>query len=352
MGLPKIEIEFKAKATTAISRSKNGIVAVILRDSTKTGDEFTSYSYNDETEIVKAHLTTKNLDILNKAFLGAPKRVLVERIGDGDTYDDALARLKNKKWNWLAIPSLTEDEVEDVANWIIAQRAAKKTFKAVLPNYEADNEGIVNFATDGIIAGTKSYTTAEYCVRIAGLLAGMSLTDSATYKVLSEVSGITESTTPDDDIDNGKFILVNDGENIKVGRAVTSLTTVSDSKTEDMKKIKIVEGMDLIRDDIKTSFENNYIGENNSYDNKMLFVAAVNQYFNELVNQGVLYDEGENSADIDIEAQKAWLSEKYDISEWSDAQIRQAKTGSQMFMMANVAFADAVEDLKFGISME
>ena len=119
-----------------------------------------------------------------------------------------------------------------------------------------------------------------------------------------------------------------------------------------MKKIKIVEGMDLIRDDIKTSFENNYIGENNSYDNKMLFVAAVNQYFNELVNQGVLYDEGENSADIDIEAQKAWLSEKYDISEWSDAQIRQAKTGSQMFMMANVAFADAVEDLKFGISME
>ena len=36
MGLPEILIEFKAKAETAVKRSENGIVALILRDDTKS----------------------------------------------------------------------------------------------------------------------------------------------------------------------------------------------------------------------------------------------------------------------------------------------------------------------------
>ncbi|MFR5208769.1 MAG: hypothetical protein ACLTG2_04455 [Clostridia bacterium] len=46
MGLPEILIEFKTKAQTAVTRSQNGIVAVILEDSTKVGDENLSYTYN------------------------------------------------------------------------------------------------------------------------------------------------------------------------------------------------------------------------------------------------------------------------------------------------------------------
>ena len=79
MGLPEILIEFKTKAQTAVTRSQNGIVAVILEDSTKVGDENLSYTYNYEADIVKSDWTTANLDYLNKIFLGKPKRVLVER---------------------------------------------------------------------------------------------------------------------------------------------------------------------------------------------------------------------------------------------------------------------------------
>ena len=35
MGLPEINIVFQSKAETAIKRSANGIVALILRDATK-----------------------------------------------------------------------------------------------------------------------------------------------------------------------------------------------------------------------------------------------------------------------------------------------------------------------------
>ncbi len=53
MGLPEINIVFQSKAETAIKRSANGIVALILRDATK-GD-ITSYSYTNESEVVKSH---------------------------------------------------------------------------------------------------------------------------------------------------------------------------------------------------------------------------------------------------------------------------------------------------------
>lgn len=348
MGLPEINIVFQSKAETAIKRSANGIVALILRDATK-GD-ITSYSYTNESEVVKSHWTTANYDYISKTFLGGPQRVIVERIGAEDTYDDALARLKNKKWNYLAIPSLADNE-KDIADWIIAQRSAKKTFKAVLP-YAANNEGIINFATNDIKVGTKVYTTAEYCCRIAGLLAGLPMTEGATYQTLAEVESITESTTPDDDIDGGKFILINDGEKVKVARGVNSLHILSGDKTEDMKKIKIIEGMDLMRDDIRSAFENNYIGINNSYDNKVMFVAAINQYFDGLLREGVLYGDAENTADIDVNAQRDWLAQKYDISEYSDEQIRKTKTGSYVFVTADVTFCDAIENLKFSINME
>ena len=50
-----------------------------------------------------AIIQSANYDYISKTFLGGPQRVIVERIGAEDTYDDALARLKNKKWNYLAI---------------------------------------------------------------------------------------------------------------------------------------------------------------------------------------------------------------------------------------------------------
>lgn len=349
MGLPEILIEFKAAASTAVSRSGNGIAALILRDKS---NETLSYSYPKEASVVKSHWTASSLDMINKTFLGGPSRVLVERIGTEDTYDAALERLTHKKWNYLAIPDLAEDDVKGIADWIIAQRGDKKTFKAVLPNYAANHEGIINFATDGIQVGTKAYTTAQYCARMAGVLAGTPLNASCTYAVLPEVTAITESTDPDGDIDAGKLILINDGENIKIGRGVNSLSALTGNKTEDMKKIKIVDGMDLIRDDIRNSFENNYIGIANSYDNKQLFVNAVGVYLSGLVRSGVLYDAYDNKAFVDLNAQRDWLEQKDAAwAEKSDNEIKAANTGSYVFAGCDVKFQDAIEDLRFSIMM-
>lgn len=355
MGLPEILIEFKAKAQTAVRRSQNGIVAVILLDNTKTA---TSYKYSYESDINTADWTAGSLELLNLVFKGSPNTVLVERLGDKVTLQDALKRLKNKKWNWLTFPQIdkTLGDVETVKNWIISQRAAHKTFKAVLPHTDNtgnfNDEGIIEFATDNIKTSTKTFSVCEYCARIAGMLAGLSYTQSATYYVLSEAESITESTAPDNDIDAGKLILINDGEKIKIARGVNSLHILSDGKTEDMKKIKIIDGIDMIRDDIRTTFEDNYIGINNSYANKLVFISAINQYFKTLARQGVLYDEYENTAEIDVDAQRNYLAEKYDISDYTDEEILKAKTGSYIFVSAKIQFNDAIEDLHFTVNME
>ncbi len=348
MGMPELLIEIKTAAKTAVERSGRGVVALILKDDTSQTDTF---AYAKMTYVTKSHWTAANLDYIQKTFDGSPSRVIVERISaeNGDL-TEALARLKAKKWNYLAVPGATSEEVTEIETWIKNNRAARKTFKAVLPNTASDNEGIINFATDDIAVGKKTYTTAEYCCRIAGILAGTDLDNSATYTVLSEVSGISESTDPDADIDSGKLILINDGENIKLGRAVNSLKTVGENKTEDMKKIKIMDGLDLMCDDIRKSFEENYIGEGNSYDNKLLFVNAVNVYLSGLERDGVLYDEYDNTAFIDVDAQRAYL-EGIDPSyaEYSDDDIKKANTGSRVYIGCRVKMQDAIEDLHFNI---
>lgn len=356
MGLPKFILEFKKRADTVTSRSMRGIVAVIIVDGTKTDTDFFSYSYSDKDDIVKSHWTSTNLDYLEMIFKGKTEKVIVERIATTDDYTDALARLQNRNWDWLTFPGLTAENVKPIADWIIRQRSEGKTFKAVLPCASASIEpncaGIVNFATDEIKTTSKEYTDYEYCARIAGLLAGIPLNESAVYEQLSEIVSIKESTTANSDIDAGQLIIINDGEKFKLARPVTSLTAPSETETDDLKKIKIVEARDFIFDDIKNVFENTYIGIANSYDNKQLFIAEINTYLDRLQEQGVLADDGDNYVEIDVAAQKAWLKNLgKNVDNMTDEQIKTAKTGSYIFISGILSFLDAIEDMKFTMYM-
>ena len=351
MGLPKILIEFKTLAETLIARSERGIVAVILKDNSNTNQ---TYTFSKESEIVKSHFTASNLAFLSLVFMGNPSTVIVERVQTGGDISDALEWLKNKRWYYLTVPVIADGEIDTIVDFIKEQRSQyHKTFKAVLPLAAADDEGIINFATDNIKVGAKTYTTAEFCCRIAGILAGLPLNRSATYYTLSEVQSITESETPDADVDNGKLILINDGTKIKIARGVNSLTTTSEDKGEDFKKIKIIEAVDMIRDDIRATFEDEFVGKvENSYDNKIVFIAAVNKYFKDLASRGVLYDKYDNKVEIDIDAIREWLSLTRDVTSWDDEKVKTSNTGTNVFVKASIQIQDAIEDLKFGIYIE
>ncbi|UED78050.1 phage tail sheath subtilisin-like domain-containing protein [Brevibacillus sp. DP1.3A] len=352
MGLPEISIVFSSLSVSAVQRSQRGIVALILKDDTVPTS--TTKEYRSVSDIVADEWTPVNLDYIKKAFLGVPSKIIVEKIATTNSdYASALKRLAGKRWDYLAVPGIEVAAVTDIATQLKTWRDVnKKKFKAVLPNVTGDHEGIIDFATGGIVVGTKTYSASEYTARIAGILAGMPLTRSATFYELPEVEAIEESETPDADIDAGKLILINDGEKIKIARGVNSLTTTSPTKGPDFKKIKIIEGHDLVKEDITRTFNEEYAGKvNNSYDNQVLLITAINAYLRGLQGE-VLDPSATNAMGVDIEAQRqAWESVGTDTSGWDDQKVKTSSFQDDVFLAGGLKFLDAVEDLKMAVQV-
>ncbi|MFD2752382.1 phage tail sheath C-terminal domain-containing protein [Virgibacillus siamensis] len=351
MGLPEVNISFSSLSVSAIQRSQRGIVALIMKDDTGT---FDTKEYKNISEIQKSDWSESNFDLIQKAFMGVPSKIIVERLdSEEENYSAALLRLANKRWNYLAIPGITSADVTAVATQVKTWRDVnKKTFKVILPNHPGEHEGVINFATEGIKVGETIYSASQYTSRIAGILAGIPLTSSSTNYELTEVDAIVESTDPDSDVDDGKLILIKDDDKFKIARGVNSLTTITQGKGEDWKKIKIIEGHDLVKEDITRTFKDNYSGKvNNNYDNQVLFLTSVNAYFRGL--QGDVLDAaGENAASVDVEAQRlAWESVGTDTSEWDDQKVKENSFRSSLFAHVKLKFLDAIEDLDFKISV-
>ena len=354
MGLPEIIIEFKTKGVTAIKRSARGIVAIVLKDDTEEGQALNIYK--SVLDVDPTHFTARNYEYLKLVYEGSPSKTIVLKVATTEeNLNPQLKQLNDLKWNYLVIPGITEDEKTTVAAWIKEARDDHhKTFKAVLPNCKGDHEGIINLTTDKITStlGTTAFSTAEYCCRIAGVLAGLSLARSCTYFELSDITAAEVPEDADERIDNGELVIVFDGEKYKIGRGVNSLTSFTPEHGQDFSKIKIIEGVDLYQDDIRETFESSYVGKViNDYDNKQAFVAAILAYHRELEGN-VLDRTFDNTAAIDVEAQETYLqSQGTDTSEMDETALAQANTGSKVFIASNVKFVDAMEDLKLTCNM-
>lgn len=239
-----------------------------------------------------------------------------------------------------------------IVNYVKSERGSGKLIKAVLPNTTADCEGIVNFATEKVIAGSKTYTTEQYCSRIAGIIAGTPLYMSCTYAPLPELTDCSRLTRAEMDtaVDAGKMIVWFDGEKVKTARGVNSLTTLTAAKNSQFQKIKIVDTMDMIENDIKRTAEDNYLGRYaNTYDNKCLLLSAIGNYFEKVKQDNILSG---YSIEIDVDANRAYLKDKgKDVDAMSDDDIKTANTGSSVFLKATIQILDAIEDIVLPITI-
>lgn len=347
MGLPSINITFKTLAASAINRGERGIVALLLKDTAGIG----TYEITSVTDI-PAGLSADNKKQIELALIGgvnAPLRVIV-RVGDSATELDwtaGLSWLETVKFNYLAIPDVLSADVASITTWVAAQRANKKMIKVVLPDHAADKEYVINFTTDDIKVGEVTYTPTQYCSRIAGLIAGTPNQISTTYQPLPEVDSVRSYTKTELDtaINNGEFVIFHDGEKVKVARGVTSLVTTSSEKGNTFKKIKLVDILDMLTEDVTKTLSDNYIGKYpNNYDNKVVLLTAIKGYQRGLELDQLL-DVGSN-AEIDIEAQRAYLlAQGIDTTSMSDEDVKVANTDDQVFIKMTQKVVDAMEDV-------
>lgn len=289
-----------------------------------------------------------------KGYVNSPLRVLAYIVAsDAKDYSAALNYFKTVKFDYLVAPSAeTDKQTTAIVNYVKSERGSGKLIKAVLPNTTADFEGIVNFATEKVIAGSKTYTTEQYCSRIAGIIAGTPLYMSCTYAPLPELTDCSRLTRAEMDtaVDAGKMIVWFDGEKVKTARGVNSLTTLTAAKNSQFQKIKIVDTMDMIENDIKRTAEDNYLGRYaNTYDNKCLLLSAIGNYFEKVKQDNIL--SGYN-IEIDVDANRAYLKDKgKDVDAMSDDDIKTANTGSSVFLKATIQILDAIEDIVLPITI-
>lgn len=353
MGMPSIQISFSEIAASAVKRGERGIIAMIIKDKVPTVNPVICASEID----VPTSLSNDNqqqIKLALQGYLNAPKKVIAYVLAkDAPDYTEALNYLKTVKFNYLVVPTVeTDAKTGDIVSYVKAERDSKKLIKAVLPNTIGNTEGIINYATEKVYEGSSEFSTEKYCSRIAGIIAGTPMDMSCTYAPLPELTDCTRLTKEEMDaaVDAGKFIVWFDGEKVKTARAVNSLTTLTKDKNTQFQKIKIVDAMDMIQDDIRACVEDNYLGKYaNSYDNKCLLLSAVRSYFEQLQKDSVL---SEFSVEIDIEANRTFLKSKgVDVDAMSDDDIKVENTGSFVFLRATLKILDAIEDIVLPITI-
>lgn len=350
MGLPEIFIAFETAAVTAVTRSARGALAVALADGggREGGSAPSAAAYRTLAEVPEEDYTPENYRLLKLAFRAGPSKVLVLRTAGKET--ESFALLEKTPFDWLAAPGLDQDRA---ISFIKGQRAKGIGVKLVAANASApDHEGIVNLRASGLELEDGPIETKDYAVRVAGLLAALPLTRSATYAQLAEVVSCGAVEDPDKAVDRGELIIVPGRDGYRLGRAVNSFTSTTVDKAAPFQKIKIVEGIDLIRTDIARAFESGYIGRVlNDYDNKLLLVTAINAYLRGLEGD-VLDKTADNRCFISLDGQKTYLEARgTDTGGMKDAEILRANTGSEVFLDARLTFCDAMEDLCLRISM-
>ncbi len=357
MGMPSITVSFTEAAKSFISRAERGVVGLILKGTVPTGGPVVTFTRLDE--IATSGLDANGKKFARLAMLGCegkcPAKVICYVLASSaSAYTDAFNYFDTlKNLSYIAVPSVATDEKEeDVADWITAQRAEYKIVKAVLPNHAGASIGVINFATPQMTAGDTTFTAADYAARVAGLIAACPITEAVTFKAMPELDGCTKLSRADLDtaIDAGKLVVFWDGEKVKIARGVNSFVTTTATMGEQFKKIHVVDVMDMILADIRLTAEDHYIGRyTNSYDNKCLLLAAVGNYLADLERQQLIKVK---HLDIDIDANRAYLqSQGVDTSDMTDQELKEAATGSKVFLTATISIFDAIEDIVLPITV-
>lgn len=357
LSMPSVTVSFKEAGIQAIQRSKRGTILMILKEK-KSHSDFNVYSVTD----IPADVSDANKEQIKLALMGyqtSPRKVICITNTEDD-YTEVLKKAESIKFDYLVIPEIAAEAVDTIASWVKSMRSvADKRVKAVLPNCAADSEGVINFTNTLIKTKVKTYTAAEYCARVAGIICGTPLTISCTYAPVSEVVEVETNTAAERDarVAAGEFFFYNDGEKIKVARGINSFVTTAEGKGDDFKKIKLVEAMDMIHDDIKETAHDSYIGKYaNSYDNRCLLITAISGYLAQLEMEGIL-ESGVNRAEIDLEATKTWLESnglytKDELADMTEAQIKRANVHDNVFVACTLSLLDAIENIRVSCEIQ
>lgn len=365
MGIAELKISFNEEKRKALEGASTGVVMMILKESSLSGiKEYGSF------EDVKEKYTKENLKYIQDAFIGnvqdirvgnvleeryyTPNKVIVYALASSDNLDNALKIIKNFEFNYMCMPDAT-DEVENPKLVEFIKTNNDDGFDAnllIVTKKSSNSSDIIEFESEDI-EGSKTLKSKDLLPFLCGACAGTPLTQSVTYCNVPFVDNIPKRTNEEvsSSIDKGKLVLIKKAGKVKIARGITSLTEPPRGVGNSFKKIKLVRTYKFINNAIKKSISNYYVGKvSNNYDNKCLLISEIQNYLSELAGEGII--ERDFSVGIDIEANKNYMKEiGMDTSRFTAQQIKEANTGSKVFLAITLRGVDAMEDFYININV-
>lgn len=368
MGIAELKISFIEAQRKALNGVSTGVVAMILKD-TKEGF-FTFEKYDEEDENLKS-LNTVNKGYIKEAFVGnvqdvrvgtaleerayQPTKVIVCVITDFENIDSALDRFEQEDFNYICIPDGTDAETTKLVEFVKKIDSKGNSATAVVTsNTDMDNYSVINVVLpDGYTVNGSEFTANKILPTIAGICAGTPLTQSITYANVQMLEKMPKRTDKDisDLIDAGKITFINKAGKVKIARGVTSLKTTDRTIGESFKKIKLVRLYKFINNTIQNTISDYYVGKvGNSYDNKCLLISDIGDFLKSLANQGLI--DNKYTVAINIEENKKYLLEKgVDVNSLTEQELKEANTGSKVFLNIAIKGVDAMEDFYININV-
>ena len=289
--LPGAYINFLTNAPLSITVGDRG--TVVLLQEMSTGDAGDIYRVTATENEWPDDATKEDKLLANEALKGA-KTVLLYNLGAGhdvDAIEDALDKLRTIEFNALCYPydgAGFNDNKQTIATWVQGMVEQEGVWmQAVMPNYVADSETIVNVSQGVKLANDTELTAAETSAWVAGVTAGANINQSNTgRKYIGAIDVVPRMTKTEMEaaITAGKFIFKVDAmQNVTAVYDINSLTTFTVDKGKQFCKNRVVRTISNINNDIKIIFESNYVGKvDNNATGRSLLRASLIEYFNEL----------------------------------------------------------------------
>lgn len=202
--------------------------------------------------------------------------------------------LRITKWNTMAVLSSENADLQLVDTFIKEMRESEgKYVQAVVANYDAaDYEGIIN-NVNGVVINDKEVSAVEFCAWVAGAVAGASIIESITGKVVQDATSIIGLLKNDEIIEalsEGKFVLsLSQSGEVKVEKDINSLHTFTADKTYTFSKNRVIRELDEIGASIQSIWETTYLGKVSNNDaGRTLFKSSIIDYLTDLQNRGAI----------------------------------------------------------------
>lgn len=347
--MQNVKFTIQALAETINTRAANGVLYLVLDD---TNVAKGLYTYT------KLKKVTEQFEDTNKAFIATAfsdygvKKVLVAvghdaTSGISGSLDSTLALLNKVSLNgWMAVPQITTPvDKTKVATFIKAQRNDEDfPLKGVLYDNESNCEAIVNFTGSNL--GT-DIDSNKYCVDVASCLCTLTSNESITSHIAKNIDSCDVKTDNDTCVANGELFLYNDGSNIVFSRGVNSLTTIPNTQSETLTKIRVIEVIDMVKSDMKEIFKVSYQGKiGNSYKNRKTLINNLNTYLKNLSNEGYLSNDELSTAVLDVDTTKTYLENRgVDTDNTTDDEILKSNLETYVFIKVTLKIMDCIEDI-------